>query len=414
LIELALGDVLPWLRSRLASAMKPLQREWERLRRDARRALDEMRDACDRIREEGEKCVSDRDHRKHRPGRAALRFHKVMSGVLASVSMPEGLSTEAIADLQRNLARVYNAVGKEWSGLLRQMEPYMIRARMKLKGAWRKLGDIVRELDGLAARCRPLELEDEVSAQVGRVERTKSQLEEVEAELGALSVEKREAEQSLAELLRAKEALENSEAIRRFREAEEAVEHLSMQVRSELRHAWKGLVKLRSSSEAGVLSLGPGEAETLAAYISNPARALAEEEDGYPRLLGLLARLEEAIERGSVRLKAKKVEKFRAWLEKARSGGLSELQTRCRKAIGELDALRSSEEVLEALGRLEELEQQISELRKKAEMLTGRINSLQAKRERLRKRLAEELSALEALLTDVTGEEVRVSVEKGG
>ncbi len=414
MIELALGDVLPWLRSRLASAMKPLQREWERLRRDARRALDEMRDACDRIREEGEKCVSDRDHRKHRPGRAALRFHKVMSGVLASVSVPEGLSTEAIADLQRNLARVYNAVGKEWSGLLRQMEPYMIRARMKLKGAWRKLGDIVRELDGLAARCRPLELEDEVSAQVGRVERTKSQLEEVEAELGALSVEKREAEQSLTELLRAKEALENSEAIRRFREAEEAVEHLSMQVRSELRHAWKGLVKLRSSSEAGVLSLGPGEAETLAAYISNPARALAEEEDGYPRLLGLLARLEEAIERGSVRLKAKKVEKFRAWLEKARSGGLSELQTRCRKAIGELDALRSSEEVLEALGRLEELEQQISELRKKAEMLTGRINSLQAKRERLRKRLAEELSALEALLTDVTGEEVRVSVEKGG
>ena len=280
MIELALGDVLPWLRSRLASAMKPLRREWERLRRDARKALDEVRGACDRIREEGEKCVSDRDHRKHRPGRAALRFHKMMSGVLASVSLPEDLSTEAIAELQRNLARVYNAIGREWSGLLRQMEPYMIRARMKLKGVWRKLGDIVRELDGLAARCRPLELEDEVAAHVSRVERTKSQLEEVEAELGALSVEKREAEQSLAELLKAKEVLESSEAIRRLREAEEVVEHLSMQVRTELRHAWKGLVKLRSSSEAGVLSLGPGEAEALAAYISNPARALAEDEDG--------------------------------------------------------------------------------------------------------------------------------------
>jgi len=173
-------------------------------------------------------------------------------------------------------------------------------------------------------------------------------------------------------------------------------------------------VKLRSSSEAGVLSLEPGEAEALAAYISNPARALAEDEDGYPKLLALLARLEEAIERGSVRLKAKKVEKFRAWLEKARSGGLSEFQARCRKAVGELDALRSSEEVLGALRRLEELEREISELRKKTEMLGGRIDSLHAKRERLRRKLAEEISALEALLTDITGEEVRVAVEKGG
>ena len=47
-------------------------------------------------------------------------------------------------------------------------------------------------------------------------------------------------------------------------------------------------------------------------------------------------------------------------------------------------------------------------------MLRGRIGSLQARRERLKRRLAEELSALEALLADVTGEEVHVSVGRGG
>ena len=410
MIELALEDVLPWLRARLEEAMRPLRKEWKRLRREARKTLDEVRGACERIKEEGEKCVSDRDHRKHKPGRAALRFHKMISGLLSSVELPEELSTDNIAKMQRELAKIYNAIGKEWSGLLAQMEPYMIRARMKLKGSWRRLGDIVRELDGLAARCRPLEIEDEVAAQVSRVEKTLSQLRSVRAELGAIAVERDEVARELSELKAARDSLEKLEVITRLRAAEEAKERLSMEVRTELRHAWKGLVKLRASHEAGLMGLTPEEAEALREYLSDPVAALAREEEGYPRLLALLDRLEAALDRGSVRLKEKKVEKLRKWLGKARSGGLSELQAKCRRAVRELEALRSSEEVRAALEKMGELEERISELEGRLKALSSRARSLEAKRAGLERRLEEELSALSGMLSDVAGEEVRVLV----
>jgi len=399
---------MSWLKSRLASAVKPLSKEWKRLRKDALSTLKEVKDACERIREEGEKCLADKDHRKHRPGRAALRFHKMIAGVLDSVDVPKELSTENIIALQKALARVYNAIGREWSGLLSKMEPYMIRARRKLKGAWRRVGEIVRELDDLLARCRPLELEDEVASQVAKVERLFSNLKSVEAEFNATSMRRGEARKKLEELLKAKKALESSEALKELREAEEAVRALSIEVRSEFRHAWKPLVKLKTSAEAGPMSLSSGEADTLRAYLSDPLAALAREEEGYPALRSLLTKLREALERGSITLKASKAEKLRKWLNGALSGSLSGLQEKCKRAFGELEALRSSEAVRKRLKELEALEKRISEVKREIELLEGRENSLANKRESLQRKLEGELKALEELLADITGEEVKV------
>jgi len=410
LIELSLDDVDRWMDSRMESMLRPLAREWDGLKKDIERALNEVKSACERIREEGEKCLADKDHRKHRPGKAALRFYRMISGVLEAVKIPPGLSSRSLAECQKDLARLYNAIGREWAGLLAQMEPYMIRARRKLKGAWRRIGGLVREMDALAAKCQPLELKEEVSSSLLRLRRLLSDLEGVRGDIAATSVEEEELKKRLEGLLEEKERLEGSEVLRRLREAEEALDRLRLEVRTELRHAWKGLIKMRASASAGALLLSPGDLEALAEYLSSPAEALAGEEEGYPALRSLLEKLGEAVEKGMVSLKASKAEKLARWLKGALSGSLGELQARCKKVIGELEEIRSSEEAVEALEKLRELGERISEVERKLELLENRLNSLRSREKGLEKKIRAEVRALEDLLSEVAGEEVRVAI----
>ena len=409
MMELALGDVMSWLRSRLASALKPLMKEWRGLRKDAEKALSEMRGACERIREEGEKCLHDKDHRKHKPGRAALRFHKLVMSVLDDVRIPgQELSTEAISELQKGLARVYNVIGKEWRGLLAQMEPYMIRARMKLKGAWRRIGEIVRSLDALSAECKPLEMEDQISEAVSRIENLIRDIRALEAEISLLSTEKEKVDEAVRELLDKKKALMASEALSSLRAAEEEKERISIEVRTEMRHAWKPLAKLRVSASSGLISLSRDEEEGLKAYLADPVSALARDGDGYPMLIALLRKLKEGLERGNISLKESKAQKLRAWIEKAMSGGLSGLQKKCRKVLEELEEKRASETVKAVLSELETVEKKLSDMSLRAEQLNARLNSLLSRKESLSKKLEREVRHLEELLAEITGEDVRI------
>ena len=409
MMELALEDVLSWLRSRLSSVLKPLAKEWKGLRKDAEKAISDIKDACERIREEGEKCVHDKDTRKHRPGRAALRFYKLMMSILDDVRIPgPELSMETISELQKGLARIYNAIGKEWKGLLAQMEPYMIRARMKLRGAWRKVGEIARSLDALSTECRPLEMEDQVSEAVSRVRELIKELRSLEAEIDLLSVEKEKLDRAVQELASKKEELLTSKALSALKMAEDEKERLSIEVRTEMRYAWKPLAKLRASASSGLASLSPDEEEILRAYFSDPMSALAEDGEGYPRLKALLRRLEEGLERGSISLKASKAQKLRAWIEKAMSGGLSALQERCKKVLQMLEELRNSEAVRAVLSELKKVEDELSTLSVQAERIRGRLNSLSSKKESLAKKLEKEIRHLEDILADITGEDVRI------
>lgn len=407
--ELDLKDVLPWLRSRLSSALKPLEREWGELRRDAEKAISEIREACESIREEGDKCVRDKDHRKHKPGRAALRFYKLVMSILDDMSIPgPELSTDAISALQKGLARIYNAVGKEWRGLLSQMEPYMIRARMKLRAAWRRVGEIAKSSDSLSTKCRPLEMEGQVSEAISKAESLLRELRSLEAEVGLLLVERERIEKRVSELSERREALAASEALSSLRAAEEGRERLSIEVRTEMRHIWKPLAKLRASTSSGLMGLNPDEEKAIGAYLSDPVSALAEDGDGYPLLKALLKRLDEALKRGSIGLKESKAQKLRAWMEKAVSGGLSRLQEKCRAVLRELAEMRASDDVRAVLSELEEVESGLSALAGEAERVNASLNSLLAKRGSLVERLEMEVRSLERLLADITGEDVRV------
>jgi len=413
LVKVALPDLVPWFKSRLAGAMKPLLKEWDRLKKDAKRALEDVGDACERIRREGEKCLADKDRRKHRAGRAALRFHRKLSGLLSAVEVPEELSEEAVRELQKGLARIYNAIGSEWPGLLAQMDPYMIMARRKLKGAWRRVGDVVRGLGSLLGMCEPLELEGEVEAQASRLEGLLSELRSIEAELGALSLKKEDVKGKLEELSKSREALEGSEVLRELRAAEETLDALSIEVRTELRHAWKAMLKLRSLAEAGSASLSHPEAELLSAYLSDPVSALASEEEGYPGLKALLLKVDEHLDRGTITLKKSKIEKLKKWLGEALSGSLSELQARAKEAISRLEEVRSSKEAMKVLAELKSLGEEEGRLEKDLEMIEARISSLEARRDRLEAKIKRELHALEELIARATGERVEVLIETG-
>jgi len=406
LIELALDDVPKWLDSRLESAMRPLRKEWKSLLKDAEKALKDVQDACKKIKEEGEKYLSDKDHRKHGPGKAALRFYRLITGILDAVKMPSDISVSSMTAFQKDLARVYNTIGREWSGLLAKMDPYMIMARRKLKGAWRKIGSIVRDIDALVAKCKPLELKDEVSSAISKIEKLSSDLRALEGEVSALSIEREKIEEELSRLLEAKKELEKSEIMSRLEEARKLLENLRIEVRTEFRHAWKALVKLRAQS--GLVALSQEERQALEAYLSDPLLALAGEEEGYPVLRSLLAKVGEAVDRGILALKPSKAEKLRRWLKGALSGSLTQLQSKCRKAVGDFESVKSSEEVKKALKELKALETRVSELEKKAGMLEARMSSLKAKQKSLKRKLEEELEALSGLLEEISGEEVRV------
>ena len=406
MIELALDDVPEWLDSKLESAMKPLRKEWKSLLKDAEKALKDVRSACEKMRKEGEKCLSDKDHRKHGPGKAALRFYRMMTSILDDVELPSDISVSSMTAFQKDLARIYNAIGREWSGLLSKMDPYMIMARRKLKGAWRKIGSIVRDIDALVAKCRPLELKDEVSSAISKIEKLSSDLRALEGEVSSLSIEKGKLEEELSGLLKAREDVEKSEAVSRLEEAKRKLENLRIEVRTELRHAWKALVKLRAQS--GLVALSQEEREALEAYLSDPLSALAGEEEGYPVLRSLLSKVGEAVERGILALKPSKAEKLKKWLEGALSGSLAQLQLKCKKALGDFESIRGSGEVVRALRELEELSARISELEKKVGLLEARMSSLRARQRSLRKKLEEELEALSGLLEEISGEEVRV------
>jgi len=356
-----------WLRSSLSSNLTQVERERDKLLAEISRAVSSLPDYCSQLSQKSEQDMeTKRENRaQYRAAKAVSRATTIISNMCTSTNIPTDKNTVALRSLQRDISKLASEAAMTRQEWLRQIRPYYIIDMMTLGGnidKLRRLGDELHSfLMGHGVLLRSLE---ELDGKLNELTKLGQSRESV-------SSQKELIEHGLVEAKREEKALRDK--IEEIRQSPKIQEYIRTDtelrsLRSELLRTGFSrlggpLRKLMSISERGNYPLPMEVRENGKEYIKKPFSTFLKEDDGYPRLKGILSALSSAVSSNRLALKQREAKKVIERSGQVVSGGsLTMIHTKAKELKRTYDRLLADPEIAG-------LVQQVRETRRK-----GRAN----------------------------------------
>ena len=356
-----------WLRSSLSSNLTQVERERDKLLAEISRAVSSLPDYCSQLSQKSEQDMeTKRENRaQYRAAKAVSRATTIISNMCTSTNIPTDKNTVALRSLQRDISKLASEAAMTRQEWLRQIRPYYIIDMMTLGGnidKLRRLGDELHSfLMGHGVLLRSLE---ELDGKLNELTKLGQSRESV-------SSQKELIEHGLVEAKREEKALRDK--IEEIRQSPKIQEYIRTDtelrsLRSELLRTGFSrlggpLRKLMSISERGNYPLPMEVRENGKEYIKKPFGTFLKEDDGYPRLKGILSALSSAVSSNRLALKQREAKKVIERSGQVVSGGsLTMIHTKAKELKRTYDRLLADPEIAG-------LVQQVRETRRK-----GRAN----------------------------------------
>ena len=384
-----------WLRSSLSSNLTQVERERDKLLAEISRAVSSLPDYCSQLSQKSEQDMeTKRENRaQYRAAKAVSRATTIISNMCTSTNIPTDKNTVALRSLQRDISKLASEAAMTRQEWLRQIRPYYIIDMMTLGGnidKLRRLGDELHSfLMGHGVLLRSLE---ELDGKLNELTKLGQSRESV-------SSQKELIEHGLVEAKREEKALRDK--IEEIRQSPKIQEYIRTDtelrsLRSELLRTGFSrlggpLRKLMSISERGNYPLPMEVRENGKEYIKKPFSTFLKEDDGYPRLKGILSALSSAVSSNRLALKQREAKKVIERSGQVVSGGsLTMIHTKAKELKRTYDRLLADPEIAG-------LVQQVRETRRKGRANHKLQEELKSELQRVAEsemRLNEQLDAL--------------------
>ncbi|NWF96758.1 MAG: hypothetical protein HXY34_11510 [Candidatus Thorarchaeota archaeon] len=343
--SLTLDELEKWYRKRLADKSKEFTRRAERSYKVVDRALKDIQAIANELKEDA--ADDDDPESVGTSTRFALKLDEIVKnfglGEEISYSNTEAMQNEIqrfIQELWGAGARWIRRMDKKHKSTIKQLDIYMKDLMQEMSRLQKLLYEFswLKDLERIGQRInalRELGYSREVYDETIRQIRTK------------LEQAKKEYEEAKRELETFRQTSNVSGLLNLDEEAERVQSVLQMKL-----NTLKKPVKKFLQHDTGV-RVGPAGQKALTDYFEDPLKAITADAVGYPALVEGLMAVREAIERGSLPLKDRRLERRAVEeIDAIRSGALAELQTKA-KSIDENRRAFAGSEVYQQASRLE-------------------------------------------------------------
>ena len=180
-------------------------------------------------------------------------------------------------------------------------------------------------------------------------------------------------------------------------------------VKQELRHLQKPLLKFQTLVNNPGYSLAPDANSKLEQYLVNPFEALATEKEGYILLKTILQRINKALDNKKMKLKSSRLRKAKDQINRITNNDLlNSLWSECNKLFYQKRELISSGAIGDCKDKNAELRDCLKDLKTKKRLLTAKDERLAKEYLDIHKRVEEQKKELEKILVSVANQNISI------
>jgi len=411
--QIPLSNLKEWIQKETAQTIEPLKSKGESLLKEIRERLDEAIKASEKLTEKSEKEIQRGSPKTYRRAKLANKFARNLAETMKRVVVPDQLSYANLQTLYINLEKMQATVDQERRMWYHFISPYFILDRRWLDAHLKRTADVLSELRNfLTQKYAKAKTSDDALAEVDKLLQSLTEAEESETRIKQVELREGFLENKLAENQQKTTLIQGKAELAELVKTNEKAEELRESVKLNLRHLQKPFFKLQSLARSAEVTLPLDEAKKLSDYLNDPFEALATEEEGHPMLKRILRRVDDAIDQGKLKLKSSRLRKAQEQINNILNGNvLFPLQQSCVEAHALKKELLTSETVASSQNELAQLQNEKTELQRRAELATSRKAALINERERLRERVEQQKRELEKMVFQLTNKTVQIKLD---
>lgn len=409
-LEIPLENLREWLETETVPIVEPLNAEATSLLNDFGGKLEDVREICEKILEDGEKEISKSNPKTYRRAREAYRLARDVLETIDDTRIPEDVSHENLQTFCEDFKKTLSAIGRERVKRFPRISPYFIIDRRRFDVALKKIVDSVEEMrsfssgeyekaktveDSFSMIDKLLQLLDELGA-------LEKRMEKMELERGALEKKIAENQQKIA-------LIKNKDEIGELEQINVKIKELEKSVKHDLRHLQKPFLKFQSLVRGPSYSLPLDETKKLGEYLSNPFMALATEDEGHPLLKGILQKMEDAMAKKKMKLKTSRLRKAQQKIDAIlRKDALATLHRSCKETFSKRQHLSTSEAFASFQNKLKKFQSNLRQLEKRKELMDSKKAVLESAHQKIMEKIKNQRKELEKTISELTDKNVRV------
>lgn len=386
--------------------MKPLNDQGKKIIEKIDERIRDARESCEKLAEEGKREL-ERGKAIHK-AKVTEKLSRYFLKQIDRVVLPEKLSSGELERLHKELVGVFSSIIRERSMWFPRISPLFIITRKRVDLAFSRIAGPISELGAfLSKEYSKAKTIEKLLSETNETTRLLDKLKENEKHMGDTRDRTQNLLRTMEEIGGSLETAEESTELRNIAKIDSQVQQLRTQIKHELRHLQKPLMKFKNLGAA----LSSEEASKLAQYLEDPFKAFATETNDYPTLKSILRKVGTAMDEGKLRLKSSRKERARGDIDAILDKNtLSSLHGNSVHTYSLSQQLKSSREAQEAQDKVNQLRQRLEETRKQKETAEARLSMLEEESKRLMEKVAEKKKTLEKEIEEIFKKQVSIKL----
>lgn len=408
--ELQLSTVNEWLTKETESTVKSLKSDAKTILDEVKSRLDELYDASEKLLEDAEKEMARGSRKTFRRAKFLFKLAGTFSDLIDKVVIPDEINGKTLKETSEQLTKAMETINQEKTKWFRALAPYFILSRRKFDASYKRTEEPYKRLMSFLSND---------FEKVERIENFPSKIDELNQNLFELNnykknkqarAEKHEnLEKQIVAVEQQLQALQNKGELVELAELESKIKKVTEEVKQELRHLQKPLLKFQTLVNNPGYSLAPDANSKLEQYLVNPFEALATEKEGYILLKKILQRINKALDNKKMKLKPSRLRKAKDQINRITNNDvLNSFWSECNKLFYQKRELISSGAIGDCKDKNAELRDSLKDLKTKKRLLAAKDERLAKEFQDIHERVVEQKKELEQILVSVVNQNVSI------
>ena len=409
-LEMPLDTVKEWLDKETNPIIEPLRADAKKQLEDTKSKLGDLLEASDKLLDDAEKEMAKGSRKTYRRAKALQKLAEKFANLLEEVVIPEEISGKTLHQSSEEIEKTLKIIDKERMKWFRAIAPYFIMSRRRFDVMLKRASDSFQNFTAfLSNEYNKAEKAEGISSKVEELRQSLTEFERYEKAKEARKQKKEFLEKKIEKSHQTMQTIQSKDEVVELAQLNKRIEELSNEVKHELRHIQKPLLKFQSLVNSPGYSLLPEATAKLDDYLINPFNALATEKEGYPLLRTILQKIDIALDNNKLKLKPSRTRKAKDQINSLlNKAAFPSLQKDCSEALKKKNELATSGTISESRDERAGLQDQLKELQTRKNLLEARDARFKKQHNEARTRFEKQKRDLEQLVSDLSGKNVQI------
>jgi len=412
-LEMSLSTLNEWLKEETPSIIEPLVADARRILEDTKSKLEELSDACNKLLDDAEKEMAKSNRKTYRRAKFLYKLAGTFSDLIEKVTIPEQINGRTLNETSEQLEKTIKTIGQEKIKWFRAISPYFIISRRRFEASFKRTDDSIRNFtDFMVQDYTKAETAEKVFSKIEDLNKSLAKLEEYEKGKQTREQKKEFLEMDIITSQQKLQAIQSKGEVVELVQINSQIKELTENVKYELRHIQKPLLKFQTLVNSPGYSLFSEAISKLDEYLTNPFDALATEKEDYPLLRSILQKIDTVLDTKQMKLKQSRLRKAKDQINYIlNKEALASLQNESKRLLNKKNELTASGIISTYREQRAKLHEHLKDLHRRKSIIEARDNRLEKEYNEILKRIDEQKQSLETIVADISQKTIQIVIK---